>query len=75
MDVQDVETRLRPLLMSAGGPDKVMVVVERLFQRAPAIVQELRDAAREAEDRAPGGLKKSVKNSTLVDVVLEKVCF
>lgn len=73
MDVQDVETRLRPLLMSAGGPDKVMVVVERLFQRAPAIVQELRDTAREAEDRAQGGQKKSVKKSTLVDVVCEKI--
>ena len=70
MDVDDVLTmRLRPLLMSQVGPyENVMRVVERLFQRAPDIVQEFRDAIEEE-----GDMTRQVKKATLVDVVCEKV--
>ena len=70
MDVDDVLTmRLRPLLMSQVGPyENVMRVVERLFQRAPDIVQEFRDAIEEE-----GNMTRQVKKATLVDVVCEKV--
>ena len=70
MDVDDVLTvRLRPMLMSNVGPyENVMSVVERLFQRAPDIVQEFRDAIEEE-----GHMTRQVKKATLVDVVCEKV--
>ena len=61
--------RLRPLLMSRVGPyENVMRVVERLFQRAPDIVQEFRDAIEEE-----GDMTRQVKKATLVDVVCDKV--
>ena len=70
MDVDDVLTmRLRPLLMSQVGPyENVMRVVERLFMRAPDIVQEFRDAIEEE-----GDMTRQVKKATLVDVVCDKV--
>jgi len=61
--------RLRPLLMSRVGPyASVMRVVESVFQRAPDIVQEFRDAIEQE-----GPMTLQVKKSTLIDVVCEKI--
>mgnify|MGYP001481235054 FL=1 len=70
MDIDDVLTmRLRPLLMSRVGPyASVMRVVGSVFQRAPDIVQEFRDAIEQE-----GPMTLQVKKSTLIDVVCEKV--
>ena len=72
MDIEDVLTsRLRPLLMRVGTYANIMNVVERVFQRAPDIVQEIRDAMEE-EDLLRQRTQL-IKKSALVDVVCEKV--
>ena len=71
MDIEDVLTsRLRPLLMRVGPYANIMNVVERVFQRAPDIVQEFKDAM---EDEEASLRSQLVKKSALVDVVCEKV--
>lgn len=72
MDIEDVLTsRLRPLLMRVGPYANIMNVVERVFQRAPDIVQEFRDAM--DEEDLLRQRTQLVKKSALVDVVCEKV--
>ena len=72
MDIEEVLTsRLRPLLMRVGTYANIMNVVERVFQRAPDIVQEVRDAIE--EDDLLRQRTQLVKKSALVDVVCEKV--
>ena len=73
MEIDDVLTsRLRPFLMRVGNYDNVMNVVERVFQRAPDIVQEIRDAMDEEEIQS-SIRTQIVKKSTLLDIVCDKV--
>ena len=73
MEIDDVLTsRLRPLLMRVGNCDNVMNVVERVFQRAPDIVKEIRDTME--EEAASGSVRTQiVRKSTLLDIVCDKV--
>ena len=72
MDIEDVLTsRLRPLLMRVGPYANIMNVVERVFQRAPDIVQEFRDAM--DEEDLLRQRTQLVKKSAIVDLVCEKV--
>lgn len=69
MDIEDVlASRLRPLMMRMGPYVNVLSVVERVFQRAPDIVKEFKDAMEDVYSTS-----QIVKKTTLVDLVCEKV--